>query len=110
MKRHLLTVAIAAATLLPLTAQAAPSVYGRLNLSVDYMDADAGKGTDGLWELNSNSSRVGIRGNEKLNEEFTVVYKAEWTVNGDVGGADLSALSTIWPIWIWAILFMAKTA
>ena len=67
------------------------SVYGRLNLSVDYMDADAGKGTDGLWELNSNSSRVGIRGNEKLNEEFTVVYKAEWTVNGDVGGADLSA-------------------
>ncbi len=91
MKRHLLTVAIAAATLLPLTAQAAPSVYGRLNLSVDYMDADAGKGTDGLWELNSNSSRVGIRGNEKLNEEFTVVYKAEWTVNGDVGGAELSA-------------------
>ena len=32
MKRQLLAVAIAAATLLPLTAQAAPTVYGRLNL------------------------------------------------------------------------------
>ena len=86
MKRHLLTVAIAAATLLPLTAQAAPSVYGRLNLSVDHMDADAGKGMDGIWELNSNSSRVGIRGNEKLNEEFTAVYKAEWGFDADMAG------------------------
>ena len=89
MKRHLLTVAIAAATLLPLTAQAAPSVYGRLNLSVDYSDVDTG--VDGkVWELNSNSSRVGIRGNEKLNEEFTAVYKAEWGFDADMSG-ELSA-------------------
>jgi predicted porin len=88
MKRHLLTVAIAAATLLPLTAQAAPSVYGRLNLSVDYSDVDTGvAGVDGkVWELNSNSSRVGIRGNEKLNEEFTAVYKAEWGFDADMAG------------------------
>lgn len=94
MKRHLLTVAIAAATLLPLTAQAAPSVYGRLNLSVDYSDVDTGvAGVDGkVWELNSNASRVGIRGNEKLNEEFTAVYKAEWEVQGDMkGGKDLES-------------------
>lgn len=92
MKRHLFTVAIAAATLLPLTAQAAPSVYGYLNLSVDYSDVDTGiAGADGkVWELNSNSSRVGIRGNEKLNEEFTVIYKAEWEVQGDMkDGKDL---------------------
>lgn len=92
MKRHLLAVAVAAATLLPLTAQAAPTVYGRLNLSVDYTDADAGKGTDGIWELNSNSSRIGVKGNEKLTEEFTAVYKAEWEVQGDMAaGKDLDA-------------------
>jgi predicted porin len=39
-----------------------------------------------VWELNSNSSRVGIRGNEKLNEEFTAVYKAEWGFNADRDG------------------------
>jgi len=93
MKRQLLAVAIAAATLLPLTAQAAPTVYGRLNLSIDYMDQDLGPGMDGkVWELNSNSSRIGVKGNEKLTEEFTAVYKAEWEVQGDMaGGKDLDA-------------------
>jgi len=94
MKRQLLAVAIAAATLLPLTAQAAPTVYGRLNLSVDYMDVDTGvAGVDGkVWELNSNSSRIGVKGSEKLTEEFTAVYKAEWEVQGDMaGGKDLDA-------------------
>jgi len=93
MKRQLLAVAIATATLLPLTAQAAPTVYGRLNLSVDYMDQDLGAGVDGkVWELNSNSSRIGVKGNEKLTEEFTAVYKAEWEVQGDMaGGKDLDA-------------------
>jgi len=94
MKRQLLAIAVAAATLLPLTAQAAPTVYGRLNLSVDYSDADTGvPGVDGkVWELNSNASRIGVKGNEKLTEEFTAVYKAEWEVQGDMAGAnDLNA-------------------
>lgn len=93
MKRHLLTIAVAAATLLPLAAQAEPKVYGRLNLSIDYSDVDTGVvGKDGkVWEVNSNSSRFGVKGSEKLNETFTAVYKAEWAVNGDVGGADLAA-------------------
>ena len=90
MKRHLLTLAIAA-TLLPLAAQAAPRVYGQLDLSVDYMDADVMGPTSDVWELNSNSSRVGVKGAEKLTEEYTAVYKMEWEVNGDVGGADLKA-------------------
>ncbi|HQV21653.1 MAG TPA: porin [Agitococcus sp.] len=89
MKRHLLTLAIAA-SLLPLAAQAAPRVYGQLNLSIDYMDASVTPTQDG-WALNSNSSRVGVKGAEKLNEEYTAVYKLEWAVNGDVGGADLMA-------------------
>lgn len=90
MKRHLLTLAIAA-TLLPLAAQAAPRVYGQLNLSVDYMDSDVTAPSADTWELNSNSSRVGVKGAEKLTEEYTAVYKMEWEVNGDVGGADLKA-------------------
>ena len=96
MKRNLLALAVGVAFILPLAAQAAPTVYGRLNLSVDYSDLDqnlpgvAGKS----WDLNSNASRVGVKGNEKLTDEFTAVYKAEWEVQGDMkgqkGGADLT--------------------
>ncbi|MBH1969953.1 porin [Moraxellaceae bacterium AER2_44_116] len=92
MKRNLLALAVGVAFILPLAAQAAPTVYGRLNLSVDYMDKDTNvAGVDGkVWELNSNSSRVGVKGNEKLTDELTAVYKAEWDVKGDMGGADLA--------------------
>ncbi|MDO8415339.1 MAG: porin [Agitococcus sp.] len=94
MKRNLLALAVGVAFVLPLAAQAAPTVYGRLNLSVDYMDMDTNvAGVDGkVWELNSNASRVGIKGNEKLTDELTAVYKAEWEVQGDMaGGKDLDA-------------------
>lgn len=94
MKRNLLALAVGVAFVLPLAAQAAPTVYGRLNLSVDYSDVDTNMvGVDGkVWELNSNASRVGIKGNEKLTDELTAVYKAEWEVQGDMaGGNDLGA-------------------
>lgn len=94
MKRNLLALAVGVAFVLPLTAQAAPTVYGRLNLSVDYTDIDYNvSGVDGKsWDLNSNSSRVGVKGNEKLTDEFTAVYKAEWEIQGDSAGAnDLNA-------------------
>lgn len=89
MKRHLLTLAIAA-SLLPLAAQAAPRVYGQLNLSVDYMDADVMAPTSDVWALNSNSSRIGVKGSEKLTEEYTAVYKMEWEVTGDMEGTAAS--------------------
>lgn len=93
MKRNLLALAVGAAVLLPLTAQAAPTVYGRLNLSVDYVDNDA-TGNEPTWNVNSNSSRLGVKGNEKLSDDFTAVYKAEWEVDGAMDGkntADLAA-------------------
>jgi len=92
MKRNLLALAVGAAVLLPLTAQAAPTVYGRLNLSVDYVDSDA-TGIEPVWHVNSNASRIGLKGNEKLSDDFTAVYKAEWEVDGTLDGfpkADLS--------------------
>jgi len=93
MKRNLLALAVGVAFVLPLAAEAAPTVYGRLNLSVDYVDMDDNSGVDNkTWYLNSNSSRVGVKGNEKLSDEFTAVYKAEWEVQGDMaGGKDLDA-------------------
>lgn len=89
MNRKLLALAIGAALTLPMTAQAAPTLYGMLNLSVDRVDLESqGTATASLEEtqLNSNSSRLGVKGEESLGNGMSAVYKAEWAVSGDVAG------------------------
>lgn len=95
MNRKLLALAIGAAFALPMAAQAAPTVYGQMNLSADYVSFD-----DGLnlptseteeGQVNSNASRIGVKGEESLGGGLSAVYKAEWEIAGDVtGGSDLS--------------------
>lgn len=87
MNRKLLALAVTAALAAPLAAQAAPTVYGQLNLSLDMVDAES-VGVD-AWEVNSNSSRLGVKGEEALSNGYSAVYKAEWGVSGDGDAADL---------------------
>lgn len=86
MNRKLLAMAVGAALALPLAAQAAPTVYGQLNLSVDKVSTTAPAGTDN-WQVNSNASRLGVMGEEALGSGLSAVYKAEWGVSGDTSGA-----------------------
>ena len=88
MNRKLLALAVTAALAAPMAAQAAPTVYGQLNLSIDMVDAES-LGVD-AWEVNSNSSRLGVKGEEALGNGYSAVYKAEWGVSGDGNAADLS--------------------
>lgn len=88
MNRKLLALAVTAALAAPLTAQAAPTVYGLLNLSVDMVDLESTG--DDEWQVNSNSSRLGVKGEEALGNGYSAVYKAEWGVSGDGDVADLS--------------------
>lgn len=85
MNRKLLALAVASALTLPLAAQAAPTLYGQLNLSVDKVSTNAPGGADN-WQVNSNSSRLGVMGEEALGSGLSAVYKAEWGVAGDVTG------------------------
>ncbi len=87
MNRTLLALAVTAALAVPLTAQAAPSVYGLMNLSVDMVDVEFT--TTDEFQVNSNSSRIGIKGEEDLGNGYSAVYKAEWGVSGDGNAADL---------------------
>ena len=80
MKKLLLAAAVT--TLSLSAAQAAPTLYGKLNVSVDSYD----NGKDTVTELNSNASRLGVKGEEKLTEQLSAVYQAEWEV--DVDGGD----------------------
>lgn len=91
MNRKLLALAVTAALAAPLTAQAAPTVYGLLNLSVDMVDLETsgdvspapGVQTTDEWQVNSNSSRLGVKGEEDLANGYSAVYKAEFGVDAD---------------------------
>lgn len=99
MKKLVLATAVAALSVT--AAQAAPTVYGKVFLTLDLKDGDTdvttvdhntGKSTTTSedWsseetrsQLNSNSSRIGIRGSEALTANTDVVYQLEYRVDVD---------------------------
>lgn len=87
MNRKLLALAVGAALALPMVAQAAPTVYGQLNMTVDKVSTTQPGGPD-QWQVNSNSSRLGLMGEEALGSGLSAVYKIEYGVAGDVAGSN----------------------
>lgn len=85
MKKLLLAAAVA--TLSLSAAQAAPTLYGKLNVTLDQVDNTDFKGND-VTEVNSNASRIGVKGEEKLTDKIAAVYQAEWAVSTDGSGSD----------------------
>ena len=85
MKKVLLAAAVASFGFS--AAQAAPTLYGKLNVSLNQVDNKDYKGTDET-QLNSNASRIGVKGEEKLTENVGVVYQAEWAISTDGSGSD----------------------
>lgn len=85
MKKMLIAAAVS--TLSITAAQAAPTVYGKLNVSLDQVDNSDFAGND-VTALNSNASRIGVKGEEKLTDKVSVVYLAEWAISTDGSGSD----------------------
>ena len=99
MKKLVLATAVAALSVT--AAQAAPTVYGKVFLTLDLKDGDTdvtvvnhttGKSTttsgdlpkdETRSQLNSNASRIGIRGSEALTANTDVVYQLEYGVKVD---------------------------
>lgn len=91
MKKLLLASAVAALSVS--AAHAAPTVYGKAFLTVDASNTKATY-KSGIIQtpedintsgLNSNSSRIGLRGSEALTADIDVVYKLEYGINIDNG-------------------------
>lgn len=80
MKKLLLAATVA--TLSVSAAQAAPTLYGKLNVTVDQVDNNKFDGKN-VTEVNSNASRLGVKGEEKLTDKLSAVYLAEWEVSTD---------------------------
>lgn len=96
MKRNLLTLAVAAAAVAPLSTFAAgPTVYGRLdvtteyetrNIDVDYLATGTDKFDSNRWLVRSNNSRLGVKGDSQLFGGLTGIYQAEWGLSADTAG------------------------
>ena len=84
-------------------AQAAPTLYGKVNVSVDSYD----DGKDDKTEVNSNASRIGVKGEEKLTDQLAAIYQAEWEIDVD-GGDDVFKKRNIFAGLKWANLGTLK--
>jgi predicted porin len=55
-------------------------LYGKVNVSIVNSD-----GSEDTWKLNSNASRIGLKGSTQVSEGLTVFYKTEFEVCVDDG-------------------------
>ena len=88
MNKKLVALAVAGACALPLTAQAQTAnvtLYGRLNLDAEVI-INAKQDTSGIgvgeikgnyYRVSSNSSRVGVRGDENLGGGLHAIFQVE---------------------------------
>jgi len=75
---------------------AQPTVYGKANVSLNKNDAEdaAGATTQDNWTLNSNASRLGVKGDMELEDGLTAIYKLEYEVAIDDGIAQTKTADT----------------
>jgi predicted porin len=95
MKRKLLTATIAALTIGSASSAFAgfPTVYGKINLTLHKYDFERLSAATGAsvvddvdnWSLESNNSRIGIRGDFDINADLKAIYKLEYGVDVDNG-------------------------
>ena len=84
MKKLLLATAVAALSVS--AAHAAPTVYGKAFLTLDYVSTDydaANKTDEDTFKLNSNASRIGFKGSEELTDTTKLIYQLEYQINPD---------------------------
>lgn len=69
------------------TTYAAPTFYGEIDLSVDYVAAENKNDVEDrdITDINSNNSYLGLKGEEKLTERLSALYQAEFTFYADDG-------------------------
>ena len=95
MNKKLLTVAVAAAMVAPMSAMSASNVtlYGKAHISQDYVDADSNADLFDGWDTVSRASRLGVKGSEDLGNGLKGIFKMEFQIamtdnNDDINDND----------------------
>jgi len=92
--KKIIVAAVAAAIIAPAASMAAgPVLYGKIHTSIDYLDNNGSSSQDSNyneWSLQSNSSRVGVKGSEDLGNGMKVGYLIEWGTDMASGSGSLT--------------------
>jgi predicted porin len=85
MNRKLLPLLIAGLTTGLAHAAEMPTVYGKVNVSLNKNDfesivAGSAEQTTDNWNLNSNASRLGVKGDIAISDDLKAVYKLEYEI------------------------------
>jgi len=85
MKKSSLPILLSAASLMAFQVQAASAVtvYGKANLSLNKVEQESKDIKE--WQLNSNASRLGLKGAYEVSEDIEAIYKMEFEVAIDDG-------------------------
>ncbi len=106
MNKKLVAVAVAGLLAAPLAAQAQTAnvtLYGRLNMTMEAVNgqavdpnlpATAAPVNRTIYRVNSNSSRLGVRGSEALGGGLSAIFQIESGVNADISGGVLASRET----------------
>ena len=98
MNKKLVAVAVAGVLAAPLAAQAQTAnvtLYGRLNLTAEVVNAQQSDGSKGnYFQVSTNSSRLGVRGTESLGGGLNAIFQIESNVSADTGSGVLGSRET----------------
>ena len=78
-----LTVSLLTATLATNATASALTVYGKANVSINHVDQGNSE-----WQVNSNASRLGFKGDYQVNDGLEAFYKMEFETYMDDGNKD----------------------
>ena len=93
MNKKLVALAVAGVLSAPLAAQAQTAnvtLYGRVNMTVEAVqvrNAPEGVNEPWIYRVNSNSSRLGVRGTESLGGGLNAIFQIESNVSADTGNS-----------------------
>jgi len=85
MNKKLITLAVAAAMAAPLAVSAEPTIYGRMDTAIQYTDAD--DSSIEAWDVDTGTTRVGLKVSEDLGNGLSAIYQAEWQFSSSEGGS-----------------------
>lgn len=91
MNKKLITLAVAAAMVAPLAAAAETTLYGRIDTALTYVDNDTDGAVlddDGIWDIDTGTTRIGVKGSEDLGNGLQAIFNAEWQFTSSEGGSN----------------------
>jgi predicted porin len=96
MKKKLIAIAVAGLLAAPLAHAQTENItiYGHLNLDVDFVSSATDSSLGKRQRVSSNVSRIGVKGSEPLGDGLNAIFQIESQFAGDVGGGSLASRDT----------------